>query len=873
VYVFGSKADILIPGERICLSGEPFAASAVNIPGVTGSFRLLDSDALPVTGLIDHGNNSATIDPAVLTIDGYTIEFQYDNGTPQFLTKEFSVESALQPLILNLDETAYCQNTVPFVLRSDLENVLFEGPGVNGTINSGYTFSPLEIPPGSIEISCTYISDIGCTATTRKSVDILAAPEVRFALSTACAPEGGEFATFDNLTPDTSIVESWSWNFGDPASGADNQSNLMNPSHYYENPGQVTIGLTATTVDGCIVTHELETIISSQPFADFTWISDCYTREAEVKFINKSSSGTASLDTILWKFMTKDETILGMISSDATSDTVSYVFAAADSFLVDLYTVSEGGCSNRNRKEIILRPTIQLGSEGYLEDFNHTMGMWSIHSEDQVESWVWGNPDFNGYPQVPGDNAWYTDLPAGSNGYQENSWIQSPCYDFSGMDRPMIKLDLMKSFVPDLSGAVLQYRDVLDEGWKTVGESSPGVEWYNMENIVHQPGGSRTGWGLEEFIPDSEWISAMHDLDQVAGRTSVTFRLAIATVGEQYMGNQGFAFDNVAITSRTKLAVLEHFTNSSIDTSLWADSIIDSVKTKHPGDVIDLQYHVDFEAGDPMNMFNPGPPSTRSFYYGVPRVPYTVLGGASRLHHRYDYSDLRTGIMEDHLRLLTLENPTFDIDLSLNWQETGVHVAVNVTCLMDSFDEHLQLYLVVVENEVTAYTGRNGDTNFRSVVLDMLPTAAGILLPGNWQYGTSDVQTVFWSFAPYVEDIEDLAVVAFVQDRATFEIIQAAVEYKDLSLGRSEPISDHGALLIYPNPAQQLIHVNLVHTTENSGKIELFDIQGRVVHKETVPPGNTEVQLDVSHLDKGLYLLRWSETGRINGMGKFVINR
>ena len=160
---------------------------------------------------------------------------------------------------------------------------------------------------------------------------------------------------------------------------------------------------------------------------------------------------------------------MDQISSETVSDTVSYAFATADSFLVDLYTVSTGGCSSRITKEIILSPSIRLGSEGYLEEFNESEGMWTIRSEDQAASWVWGVPDFEGYTPEPEDKAWFTDLPDGITGYQENSWIQSPCLDLSEMDRPMIRMDLMKSFVPDMEGAVLQYRDVVEEGWKTVG--------------------------------------------------------------------------------------------------------------------------------------------------------------------------------------------------------------------------------------------------------------------------------------------------------------------------------------------------------------------------------------------------------------------
>jgi PKD repeat protein len=873
VYVWGSERSIFIPGNLVCLNGTPFTATVLNIPGITGSFELLNSDDQPVAGLTDHGDNTASIDPAQLTLDSFTIVFQYENVNTQYLRRSFTVESAAQPLILNLDETAYCQNIIPLDLQSNLENVLFEGPGVTGTINSGFTFNPQEVPPGSIDISCTYISDIGCTATTVISVGILDAPEVKFALSTACAPEGGEIATFENRTTSTSIIESWDWNFGDPSSGGNNQSNLANPTHIYQMPGQVTIGLTATTQEGCIASYELETIVSSQPVADFTWISDCFDQEATVKFINRSSGGTSSLDTILWTFKTKDGIILGEINADPGKDTVSYVFASADSFLVDLYVVSKGGCSNRIAKEILLRPTVHLDRDGYMEDFNNSDGMWSTYSDDQVMSWVWGSPDFNGYSQVPGDYAWYTDLPDGIYGYQENSWIQSPCLDFSGLDRPMIRLDLMKSFVPYIDGAVLQYRDVTEEGWKTVGKSATGIEWYNMEDIIQQPGGSNTGWGLRAFTPDTGWVTAMHDLDQVAGKPNVAIRIAIATGGEHSIGNQGFAFDNVAITPRTKLTVLEHFTNCNDDTSAWADGIIDTLVTLNNEDVIDLQYHVDYRDPDPMNMNNPDPPSTRSFNYGIPKVPYTVLEGGSELFHRYDYSDLNNGTMEEQLRLLTLENPEFDIDLSVDWQPYGLEASTTITCLKDNFDEYLQLYLVVFETEVTAYTGSNGETLFRNVVLDMLPTAAGKLLDYNWYKGTNEVQTFSWTFKPYVEDVDDLAVAAFIQERSTNKILQAAVKYQDLRVGKSDPLSESGSLYIYPNPAHQLIHVNLGYRIENNGRIELFDIHGKVVFEVTIPPASQVIQLDIGQLNNGMYILRWSEAGKVKGMSKVVVIR
>ena len=870
VYVLGSEGAILIPGNIVCKNGDPFTATVLNVAGVTGSFRLLNSASQPVSGLTDNGDNTATINPALLDFDSYTIVYQYLDMTVLYLRRAFSVESVIQPLILNLSESSYCQNVAPFVLQSNVSNVVFEGPGVSGNVNDGFIFNPHDTDPGNILITCTSVSGNGCTASTQKSLLILFAPAAKFEINTACIPEGGELVSFDNQTSRQSFVETWSWDFGDIGSGQDNYSNLIDPTHFYQEAGQKSISLTATTLEGCVATYVLDSIIAGQPVADFTWISDCFSNGSDVKFVNKSTYGSASVDTIIWTFKTSDGVVLDEIGSISSTDTVAFPFTAMDSYLVDLYTMNTEGCSNKLTNEIILRPTIQLGSEGYNQDFDETEGLWNIRSEDQVESWVWDVPDFTGFTQISGDKAWFTRLPSGVVGYNENSWIQSPCFDFTGIDRPLIRMDMMRSFVPEMNGAVLQYQDVIDEGWKTIGENTPGIEWYNAINIFNKPGGGSIGWGLDMFNPDIEWVTAVHDLDQVAGKPNIAFRIAIATNGAQGMDNQGFAFDNVVITERSKLAVLEHFTNFSDDTSRLADDIIDAFGKEHSRDVIDLQYHMDYGGMDIMNENNPDPASTRTFNYGIPQVPFTVLDGGMYSYHRYDFAELKRGHIQDHVRLLTLEIPPFDIDLSVDWFGSSLAANTNVTCMTDRFEENVQLYLVVFETSVTAYTGRNGDAHFRNVVLDMLPSPAGKLLGDNWYEGKSDVRANTWTYRPYVENINDLAVAAFLQDRSTGRILQAAVDYKNEMVGVLNPLSEIRSLNIYPNPAHNIIYVNLGTRSEYFGRIELQDMNGKVVLAEHLPAGYQVIHLDIEHLNRGMYILRWVESEQIRGVSKIV---
>ncbi len=869
VYVVGSLGAILIPGKTVCLNDDPFMVSVFNLSGAIGTFRLLDALSDPVPGLTDNMDNTATIDPSLLGLETYTIEFQYMDAGTHFLTETFSVETVSQPEILNLNDGPYCQSVAPFELHSNLANVLFEGPGVSGNTNDGFIFNPGETEPGDVTIICTAYSQNGCTESIGKSVTVVAAPDVKFTMSTTCPDEGGELAFFENQSGGMSLVETWSWDFGDPASGQDNFSKLIHPTHLYQEPGRKSISLVATTFDGCVGTFVLDSIIDGKPQADFTWISNCLSSAPGVKFVNTSMNTSESPDEITWTFKTGDGDILGEIGSDSPGDTVAFLFDEAGSYRVNLLMMNQGGCSDEITKEIVIRPTIQLDSEGYLESFDASDGLWTIQSENQVESWVWDVPDFTGFVPLEGDRAWFTRLPAGVDGYVENSWIQSPCFDFSDMDRPLIRMDIMRSFVPGMNGAVLQFQDVAEEGWKTVGEQIPGIGWYNSFNIYNRPGGSSTGWGLEVFHPDKEWVTAAHDLDQVAGKPGVAFRVAFASNGELDMKNQGFAFNNVVITGRSKLAVLEHFTDNSLDNARIADDIIDGIATAHSQDVIDLQYHTNTSGMDIMNLNNPFPSSTRSFNYGVPQVPYSVLDGGVSLQQQYDFSHLQKSAVEDQLRLVTLEIPAFEINLAVDWLESGLEAHTTVTCVNEGYEENIQLYLVVFETSVTAYTGSNGDTQFSNVVLDMLPTQ-GKLLGGNWYKGKSDVSTDTWTYQHYVEDIDELAVAAFVQDRSSFQILQAAVNYKDKTVAAPDAVSGITGLHISPNPAQDLLYVNLGARTERPGSIVLLDMSGKVVQAEQVPAGYQLLQLDIEHLERGMYILQWLESGQVRGVTKVV---
>ncbi len=868
VFVLGSMGGIFIPSAFVCDNGEPFEVSASNIAGETGTFKLRNENDQVVAGLTDEGNNTAIINPGILKEGSYTIEYSYFDGVVHQIRKQFVLESVDTPEILNLTGDSYCQNVDPFLLEADAGEALFSGPGVYAA-SGGYLFDPSGVRPGKITIYCENVSAHGCSERVEKALEILAAPQTGFTLGTHCIPAEGGAVEFDNLTPEKLNIASWQWDFGDPASGDLNQSDRVNPVHFYDQPGSRNITLTATTYEGCSEKAEVETHIGTIPRADFTWVSSCYQPDLATAFLDRSEAHSETVRSFLWKFQDLEGRVLDSTRSFSSLDTVWYQFDGDGGFNVELIPVSDYGCTDSITRTIYLQPTILLTDEGYHETFDQDNGLWEVRSEGGPVSWVLSEPDFSGFDAVQGDLAWHTRFPAGVAGYLESSWVESPCYDFSDVERGMIQLHIMRSFVPGLNGAVLQYRDVLEEGWKNVGANDSGIGWYNMPGLINQPGGSQTGWGLEVFNPDRDWVRAAHALDQLDGKSGISFRIAVASTGAQGIGNQGFAFDDVFIGERNRISLLEHFTSASTESSRLADDLIDSLSAMQQGELINIQYHTAFPGEDPMNENNPYPASTRTFYYGIQQVPYAVLDGGVQEQLRHDFPDLLTIPLKKEAAAAPLEIPPFRISLQVDWSDSGLESTATVTCDRGPCQENIQLYLVVIEREVTLYRGVNGDTLFRNVVLDMLPDPMGSLLGADWEKGDQESRTYSWNYQSYVEDISELGVVAFIQERSSGKILQAAVSYRDWGVD-VETVPEIQPLQVYPNPVKDQLFVNLGRSPEIKGELRIVDMNGREMMAVQVPPGYQIHSLDVGELNRGLYILYWFEGEQFRGLSKVV---
>ena len=862
----------------ICESTGSYSFVGTNNAGVIGTFELFESGSgNPAPGHItDLSNNTAILDPVGL--DGeYRVVYSILVGeVTTSVSSDFAVTLLDNIEIQGLPETV-CKNDSPYPLvpvpsLSDPgATYTFSGPGVSGNQSTGYNYNPAssQVSEGWIQISLFYHASNGCQVLNSISIYNSFVPVILFSTTSSCIPSTGGLVQFDNLTTGKYAVDSWSWNFGDPDSGPNNVSTEENPDHFYPRPGTWAVSLNAETLDGCLSSQDQNITFSDQPVVDFTWITDCFLRGVSTAFLDRSVSAYATIDDLLWTFRTSGGGVLGQIASNNPEDTIEFPFTSISTYNVTLDVENDLGCSGSLTKAIALKPIYTLTTDGYLETFDDQPADWFVDSENGIESWVLDEPDFTGFVPTTGDLAWYTNLPA-SAGYLENSWVESPCFDLSALSTPLVQLDILKSFVPGRDGAVMQYQHQVSEGWINLGVVDGGINWYNSYGIFNKPGGSSFGWGLSQFEPDEAWLRAGYAVDVLSDLSQVKFRLAIGTDGAQSLGNQGFAFDNFYLADGVKNSVLEYFTNSASEEAVETDRIVEEFIADYSNQVIDLQYHMDYPGEDPMNLNNPVPPSVRAFNYGVPTVPYAVLNGGYKSDYRYDFSDPSQEPNGDDLKSSSLDISPFDVSLSANFLTNSLNGRVRISCKQDDFDSNVQLYVVVIESLVTAYTGDNQTTAFRNVVLDILPDPTGELLGNDWGSGVSRIIDFSWNYAPYLEDEEELMLVTFIMDRDHDQILQSALLEYSPGTGTEDGTALEKALAIYPNPAHDYAYVNLGGTGEHAGNINIVDLAGRSVQTSEVLPGYSIYKLDVSSLSQGVYMVQWIDSGVLRGHGKLV---
>jgi gliding motility-associated-like protein len=196
----------------------------------------------------------------------------------------------------------------------------------------------------------------------------------------------------------------------------------------------------------------------------------------------------------------------------------------------------------------------------YSENFE-TAPAWT--SGGTNSDWAWGTPS---HPTISsaggGTKCWIVGGLTGSfYNYAEQSWVMSPCFDFTNLTYPWISFKIFWEDEWKYDGLVLQSSTDGGTTWANVGAFGDAVDclnanWYDYNNIINLTAANpKDGWAGRTGATAGScqgghgslgWVNAKHCMSSLAGLPSVRFRFYFGA-GTTCNSYDGIAFDDIYI--------------------------------------------------------------------------------------------------------------------------------------------------------------------------------------------------------------------------------------------------------------------------------------------------------------------------------------
>ena len=232
----------------------------------------------------------------------------------------------------------------------------------------------------------------------------------------------------------------------------------------------------------------------------------------------------------------------------------------------------------------------------------------------------------------------------------------------------------------------------------------------------------------------------------------------------------------VASQSVHKTPLFEEFTSSTATPCASFNSGVFYPFTTSASDSMNfIKYQQDFPgSGDPYsNSFA----VARRNYYNLNSIPTVCAQGQQAVWSSSDAATISN--LQHYISMANLEIGEFDISATPTYSGKKIKIPITINPYLTR--SKLTLQVVVCEKMTTGNTGTNGETKFYHVEMAMAPNANGTKI--NFTDGIPYINTFNLDMtSTHVEQMSDLAVVAFIQDDSTKEILQSITADINLEL-------------------------------------------------------------------------------------------
>ncbi|GAB1447068.1 hypothetical protein MASR2M44_00570 [Bacteroidota bacterium] len=335
---------------------------------------------------------------------------------------------------------------------------------------------------------------------------------------------------------------------------------------------------------------------------------------------------------------------------------------------------------------------------------------------------------------------------------------------------------------------------------------------------------------------------------------------------------------SVIVVDRTipRRALHEVFTSSTCPPCKPGNETLTEVLNTRVGkwSVIKYQYYFP-GTGDPY--FTPEALARATYYGGVSAVPNMFIDGG--------WNDNPNGFDEDIFDQFQTTPSIVDIKTSLTMTGSKADISVKVTPTADMPTGNYKLRVAIVERETVKNIKTNGETSFHFVMKKMVPNETGTTFtfpvketektvnlsytfPGSYRLAGSATKSsgaaptgsnyngIDIATENSVEEPWDLAVVAFIQNDDTKEILQSSWTVQDWAIGMKENVKNASDFNVYPNPATNDLVIEW--NGSKDAKFRMLDLNGKEVMSEM----SINSSINIENLNTGIYVIEMVEAGK-----------
>lgn len=312
-----------------------------------------------------------------------------------------------------------------------------------------------------------------------------------------------------------------------------------------------------------------------------------------------------------------------------------------------------------------------------------------------------------------------------------------------------------------------------------------------------------------------------------------------------------------AQTQRTVL--LEEFTQASCGPCAAANPAFNSLLNNNLAKAVSVKYQVSWPGTDPMNAQYASAVASRVNYYSVTSVPYAIMDGSpvtGASYAGYPGNLNQTKIDNEYV----YASPFFlNVSHYLNAAQDSIFISGTFTAAQNFTSVgFVRVYFMLIEKHIQFATppGSNGETDFYNVCRRMYPGQGGAGLPNSWTAGQDTTLNINASIPSYIYDINELAVVCFIQDNGTKEVLQAGISWSPV--GIHDFTGAPSNINLFPNPATENVKIGFNLPISSDVTINIYNEVGMLVRTERrslAASGKQEMEINIEMLASGIYTL------------------